>query len=168
MKSYGETDGNGWQQDKETCRMKMPALVPCGGLPGCLPESMPGQMLTGKQKSVGAAVCLVQCKWNHLGWRLVKGSVTSPELWAPAAPPSQTLTWNVRQFSFTWSPNCTVFASVSNYCQSPSGEDRLEKRPEAARNLILPSWRDSSLAVNSVSVPNGSSDVYRINKWTSS
>lgn len=77
MKSYWETNGDGWQQDRaahRTAGLKIPEPVPRGCLPAHLPGSMLGQTLTGKQKSAvsGGSVWLAQCKWNHLGWRLVK------------------------------------------------------------------------------------------------
>ena len=60
MKSYGETDGDGWQQDRATDRvagLKLPAPVPRRGLPARPPESTLGQMLTGEQKSAVSRGC---------------------------------------------------------------------------------------------------------------
>lgn len=161
---------DGWQQDRAACRvagLKKPHLVP--GLHTKVSQPIwlyPHQGKRGWQAGMCCQLVL-PCGWC--------GPKEIP--WGKAGERKSGLTWAGCRHRLCRDPEMSgtsihmepeLHRSVRIYCQSPSGEDRLEKRPGAAWNPILPSWRDPSPTVNSVSVQNGSSSVYKINKWTSS
>jgi len=109
----------------------MPALVPCGDLPARLPESTLGQTLAGKQRSAVSWGCgsagTMQMKSLEMEAGERECHLTPAGCGHRLHHVHKRSPGDGRQSSFTQSLNRTMFPSVSNYCQSPSGEDRLEK-----------------------------------------
>lgn len=138
MKSYWQTNWDGWQQGRAECRvagLKKPDLLPHEGLPAHLAVSTPRQRwLEGRNlPSAGAAVWLVWGKRNLL---VKAGKRKSSLIWAGCRhwlchDTILNTDMKCKAVSFTWGLNCTILSvTIAKALQVKIDLRRVPKLPE--------------------------------------